>query len=100
MSWVKDKSLLCVFFYVDSGVSEEEGRREEQGTRRGFDRDPMVFHHTPLMRRITQLDNDRYSPMGLVFTIPRFLLGTNASRTTFRCIFNRMTAEEGDSGRA
>lgn len=50
----------------------KEGRKER--TRRGFDRDPMVFHHTPLIRRITLLDNDyHYSPMGLVFTVPAFL---------------------------
>lgn len=69
-----NRSEFHVFILPMSGEEEREGGREQQRTRRGFDRDPMVFYHTPLIRRITRLDNDcHYSPMGPVFTVPRFL---------------------------
>ena len=57
-SWSKINRLeLRVFFLFGPGETEREGERQQR-TRRGFDRDPIVFHHTPLIRRITRLDND------------------------------------------
>ena len=74
----KDKRIQVsspVIFLFKLGETERERERERDGekqqrTRRGFDRDPIVFHHTPLIRRITRLDNDCchvLSPVGLVF---------------------------------
>lgn len=76
----KDKSfgVACFFFFCSGQERQREGERQQR-TRRGFDRDPIVFHHTPLIRRITRLDNDCH------YVLPH---GTRFHGSAFPCTAN------------
>lgn len=70
---------LRVFFFFCSGQERQREGERQQRTRRGFDRDPIVFHHTPLIRRITRLDNDCH------YVLPH---GTRFHGSAFPCTAN------------